>query len=335
MMIKASTVEAHRFGMVRKKGYDPVEVDAVMERLVAALETHERVNAELQGRVSEADDSVEAVRRTYQAAQQTKRQMVTEGQEEADELVREARAEVDEMSKSARTKAGDILAAASTDAERDRSESAAVLVESSRMAEERLAQAEADADAVRARVEGLTAGAQIRSERVLEEATDQARTIRIGATAEAEGMIERSRSDAEERTGAAEMLAAELVADARRRSEEIINAVRREEAHLRGHLARLSIAVSDVEDRVEAMARTAKDRTASIAEAIEVAADGATTPGGSVVPLDAGSSDASTPVAAVPESSEEEEPKPPLDDSQGHSATPVQWLLDQTGSGRS
>jgi DivIVA domain-containing protein len=335
MMIKASTVEAHSFGLVRRRGYDPVEVDAVMDRLVATLETHERVNADLQAQVTEADESVEAVRRTYQAAQQTKHQMIAEGHEEADDLVREARAEADRLMKEARTNSGDILAAAATDAERARSEVAATLADSSRAAVVRLEQADSAADAIRADVEGLTADAQIRSASLLEEVTLEARAIRAGATAEADGMLETARSQSEEKATAAESMAAQLVADARRRSEEIINAARREEAQLRGHLARLDLAVSDVEDRIEVMARTAQDRTGSIREAIEVANDGQRAPDAPVVQLSAGSSDGPAPVAGAQEPMPETQMPAHPDTTQGHSMTPAEWLLDQTGSGRS
>ena len=41
MKIEASTVKAHRFGTVRRKGYDPIEVDRVMERLVSTLQAYE------------------------------------------------------------------------------------------------------------------------------------------------------------------------------------------------------------------------------------------------------------------------------------------------------
>ena len=335
MMIKASTVEAHSFGLVRRRGYDPVEVDAVMERLVATLETHERVNADLQAQVTEADESVEAVRRTYQAAQQTKRQMIAEGHEEADDLVREARAEADELLKASRTNSGDILAAAATDAERARSDVVATLADASNTAVSRLEQADSEADAIRADVEGLIADAQIRSASLLEEANREARTIRVGATTEADGVLEAARNQSDEKAMAADSMAVQLVADARRRSEEIINAARREEAQLRGHLARLDLAVSDVEDRIEVMARTAKDRTASITEAIEVANDGDQTPGAPVAQLGAGSPDGPAPVAAPQEPMPETQMPAHPDTTQGHSMTPAEWLLDQTGSGRS
>jgi cell division septum initiation protein DivIVA len=321
--------------MVRRRGYDPVEVDAVMDRLVATLETHERVNADLQGHVTEADESVEAVRRTFHSAQQTKRQMIAEGQEEADDLVREARAEADGLLKAARTSSGDILAAAATDAERTRSEVTATLADASSTATARLEQADAEADAIRADVEGLIADAQIRSASLLEEATLEARAIRVNATTEADGILETARSQSEEKATAAESMAAQLVADARRRSEGIINAARREEAQLRGHLARLDLAVSDVEDRIEVMARTAKDRTASISEAIEVANDGPRTLGAAVAQLGAGYSDGPAPVVGAQESVPETRMPAHPDTSQGHSMTPAEWLLDQTGSGRS
>ena len=38
MKIEASTVKAHQFGTVRRKGYDPIEVDRVMDRLVSTLQ---------------------------------------------------------------------------------------------------------------------------------------------------------------------------------------------------------------------------------------------------------------------------------------------------------
>src|SRR5665811_762284 len=97
MKIESSTVEAHRFGRVRRKGYDPIEVDRVMERLVATLRSYEEETNALEARVTEADDSVDAIRRTFAAAQRTREEMVTEGARRAERIVQAAVLEADEL----------------------------------------------------------------------------------------------------------------------------------------------------------------------------------------------------------------------------------------------
>jgi len=103
MKIESSTVEAHRFGSVRRKGYDPVEVDRVMERLVATLRSYEEDTDVLETRVREADDSVEAIRRTFAAAQRTREEMIAEGNDKSVQIVQDARRLADELSEKTRT----------------------------------------------------------------------------------------------------------------------------------------------------------------------------------------------------------------------------------------
>ncbi len=103
MKIEATTVEAHRFGTVRRKGYDPVEVDRVMDRLVATLRSYEADTKTLRARVDEADESVDAIRRTFAAAQRTRQEMLDEGTNQAARLV--ADAEIDAHARLSEAKA--------------------------------------------------------------------------------------------------------------------------------------------------------------------------------------------------------------------------------------
>ena len=53
MRIESSTVENHRFGVARRRGYDATEVDSVMSRVADTLAQYERMISRLEARYSE------------------------------------------------------------------------------------------------------------------------------------------------------------------------------------------------------------------------------------------------------------------------------------------
>lgn len=155
-MISASAADAHKFGRVRRNGYDPAEVDAVVSRLVDTLRTYENTTTELQDRLAEADASADAIRRTFVAAEKTR-----------DEILDSARAQARTMTDGARDEADQILdtarAAAAESTERARRE----VMELSSLSE-RLG---ADMAATRARI---LADAEAEAQRTIEEAEAEA-----------------------------------------------------------------------------------------------------------------------------------------------------------------
>jgi DivIVA domain-containing protein len=96
-MISASIAETHRFGRVRKNGYDPAEVDAVVARLVDALRHNdERVTA-LTERIDAADASAEAITKTFVAAQATCDELIETANDDASSILADARAEAEAL----------------------------------------------------------------------------------------------------------------------------------------------------------------------------------------------------------------------------------------------
>ncbi len=133
-MISASIAETHRFGRVRKNGYDPAEVDAVIARLVDALRRNDERITTLTDKIDEADASADAIRKTFVAAQTTH-----------DEIIEDARSEASTIAEDARHEAEDLAAAT----ERLRSDVAAsrdeILTGVYKEAESRMREIEADA----------------------------------------------------------------------------------------------------------------------------------------------------------------------------------------------
>lgn len=100
-MISASIPETHRFGRVRKNGYDPAEVDAVVQRLVDALRQYDERVAALTEKIDAADASADAIRRTFVAAQSTRDQILVDARLEASSITESATIEVATLSRAA------------------------------------------------------------------------------------------------------------------------------------------------------------------------------------------------------------------------------------------
>lgn len=230
MKIEASTVEAHRFARVRRKGYDSVEVDRVMERLIATLRSHEHDTAELEARVSQADDSVDAIRRTFAAAQRTRDEMINESAGRAASIVEDAKGEAGRLIETARTEAEAVMF------ERDEA-----MIRAHRDGANRMAEAEAA------------------SHRLLLDA-EMARSDAVTLTEQA---LERNGAEIDTMTAAA-------VAEAERIANEIVGAARREEIRLASRLEELRTAVAEVETKIDALAALTAPHTTHIAEVIDL-----------------------------------------------------------------
>jgi DivIVA domain-containing protein len=96
-MINATVAGSHRFGTVRKHGYDPAEVDAVVERLADALSASEDRIHVLEQRLEESSVSSSAIARTLAAVEQTKEEIIAEAQSEADRIRHDAKSEAEEI----------------------------------------------------------------------------------------------------------------------------------------------------------------------------------------------------------------------------------------------
>jgi len=230
MKIEASTVEAHRFARVRRKGYDPIEVDRVMDRLVATLRTHEHDTAVLEERVAVADDSVDAIRRTFAAAQRTRDEMINESAERAATIVGDANGKATQIIENARAEAEAMMF-------------------------------ERDEAVVRAHSEGADrmAEAEAASYRLLLDA-EIARSDAVTLTEQA---LERNDSEIQAMTAAATV-------EAERFANEIVGAARREEIRLATRLEELRTAVAEVETKINDLVALTTPHTTHIAEVIDL-----------------------------------------------------------------
>lgn len=286
MRIKASTVEAHQYGVVRRRGYDPAEVDAVMDRLVDTLREYEHITADLQSRLKEADESSEAIRRTFLTAQRTRDEMLGE----ANRLAASARTEANDYAARSRSEADEMLAAATsrseeigTQAEQQaatsiteaesllaltRTEAARISEEAARDAE--LLRAEAAAEAAALATSGREDG-----EALVAGAVEETRRLREQAKMESEAMLAESEADAKQLVIAAESRAAEIVAEADERAHEMITVAQAEEAELNTRLGRLRSAVADIERELEKLASVTLERASFVGEVIDLESESA------------------------------------------------------------
>lgn len=109
-MNSASIAETHRFGRVRRNGYDPAEVDAVIARLVDALRhSDERINI-LTEKIDAADESADAIRKTFVAAQSTRDEIVESARQEASTITESAMVEAKELAATAEELQAEIAA---------------------------------------------------------------------------------------------------------------------------------------------------------------------------------------------------------------------------------
>lgn len=232
MKIEASTVEAHRFARVRRKGYDSVEVDRVMERLIATLRSHEHDTAELEARVAQADDSVDAIRRTFAAAERTRKEMVGEGAKEAAQVVLVAQQSADELL--ARTHAE----IDSMEFDRDQ-----VVIDAHAEWVDRLSEAEEE------------------SFRLLLDA-ENARSAAVSETAQILDLNQR----------VAESRLREVTEEASRIANEIVGEANREEAVIAERLQHLRAAVAEIETKIHDLAAVATPYTERITEIVDLTA---------------------------------------------------------------
>ncbi len=230
MKIEASTVEAHRFARVRRKGYDPIEVDRVMERLIATLRAYEHDTAKLEERVVQADDSVDAIRRTFAAAQRTRDEMINEGAARAAAIVDDAKGE-----------AGRLIGNARAEAEAMLFEPDEAMIRAHREGADRMAEAEASAYRLLLDAETARSDAVTLTEQALERNNTEIDTMKAAAVVETE-----------------------------RIANEIVGAARREEIRLATHLEELRTAVAEVESKINDLAALTAPRTTHIAQVIDL-----------------------------------------------------------------
>lgn len=213
MRVRSSTIESHHFTVVRRRGYDPAEVDAAMGRLADTLREYEALTEHLEVKLREADESSEAIHRTFVAAQRTRDEMIEEATKNATGVVGAARNRADEIVAETESQIEVMLAKAVSDADERYSEAAAVRAE-----------ADADADRIRTEANEILDVAKTKAESVRAQA-DETLTSAIAEaeakTEEADRVLSNHRRAAEAALGEAKDEAARLTADAENEAERL------------------------------------------------------------------------------------------------------------------
>lgn len=246
MRISASTVAAHRFGVVRRRGYDPAEVDAAMERVSDTLHEYEQLTARLEEELRQKLEPTEALRRTFEAAERTKQEMIAEGTAEAERLRTQAEVDVASMVEDAWTEASKVRSQAEDEAAEMVGRAAHRLDIAEREAERRLLQAEERA-----------AQAQIAAEASLDESGRVVGEATARAEAEAESLLD----------------------DARKRADALLATAGARERQLSDRLVALELAVADARRQLQALgeaAMSAAEHSASEGDESAEPADDAT-----------------------------------------------------------
>ena len=263
-MISASAADAHRFGRVRRNGYDPAEVDAVVSRLVETLQKYEDRMGSLEDRLTEADASADAIRRTFVAAEKTRDEILDAARAQAQSITDGARGEADEVLAAARSSAAD-----STERAREEVDRLTELAEhlELEMASTRagvLAEAQSEADRLVEEAESLAA----------ERAAAAAEHVRAETEADLVAARERQRrSDLAARATAiaiarlrreAELGADRLVEDAEARAATIVADAERERAALHDRAEHLRAAITSLQDSAARLADLAGSQASAI-----------------------------------------------------------------------
>lgn len=246
-MISASAADAHRFGRVKRNGYDPAEVDAVVGRLVDALRSYERSTAQLEERLAEADVSADAIRRTFIAAEQTRDEIIEAAREQARRLASEAEIQAAEVIENARTRAAQAT-------ERSEREVAALADLADRLDLEIGHRRESLLQEAEDRASALLTDAEEEAARRTIMSVHQARAVAESAAAEIEdhrrhaGLMIRTMSMAAAWTRReAELAAATIVEDAEAEAALIVADAMRERGALSERIAELRAALTTLE----------------------------------------------------------------------------------------
>ncbi len=282
MRIESSTVEHHRFGTARRRGYDATEVDSVMSRVADTLAQYERMLKRLESGTDlptpsdEATDADEAAG----APQDSASELLTKARAAAAHIVEAGTSQAEVIRHEATTTADriigaaeDHLAGAQVDAQRIREEADSLIDLGNSRSEELRAQAEtiltsaiADAERVRedaesfavaqaAEAEQMLHFAQTEANRLTTEATQSSDQARAEADAEVADVLARAREQAESMINSAveesrlvrerarsEM--EEMRASREGLSEELIATARNEAAEIRAAAAATAEAVT-------------------------------------------------------------------------------------------
>ncbi|NHZ71189.1 MAG: DivIVA domain-containing protein [Proteobacteria bacterium] len=230
-MISVSAAENHRFGRVRKNGYDPAEVDAVVARLIESLHSYEERTEKLEERLAEADASADAIRRTFITAERTRDEILSEATAEAEEMVARARSEAADLRSEAESLKIEIASERENALAEASAEAGRLMLEAEKSAAQRSVEAQEELRA--ARRDAITAAA---------ERTHEAAAARHAAAMATAWMTTAAHEDAQAIVDEAKIEAAAISRDSQREGEVL----RVKVASMRAAVAALQHAATDL-----------------------------------------------------------------------------------------
>jgi cell division septum initiation protein DivIVA len=248
--IEPTMLDLHHF-TVRRRGYEPSEVDAVMRHVADSLRRYEVRIGELEDRLAAAATS-----------EPPSTPEPTTVLEETPQTERE----VDEILARARDEAADLLAEGRREAE-------ALVTAAVREARDLRIRVKAEADEIQQRD-------RARAQEILDiarhEATDlssTARTDAAGIVSAAEATsadeLRRTKVDSATRIATAQAQSDQLLDEARRRADHIVEEARQEKLLLLQRVAQLKSAVLDVEREMQRMVAATLDRSEAVRSLME------------------------------------------------------------------
>jgi len=276
MRIESATVENHRFGVARRRGYDSDEVDAVMSRVADTLAQYERTISRLEERVESSKLSRDDIKSVVEV-QENRNRLLNEAKSAAAQIIDAATDEASAIRNEASLTADriigaaeDHLGAAQVDAQRLREEAASLLDLANERAEE-----------LRRQAESILTSAIAEAEKKREDSEAEA----LRAAAEAEKMLHIAQAEANRIANEAAQLSAQakdsadaavadVLAQARRQAEAMINSAVDETRLVRQRLhSELDEMRVDKEAKAEQHVASARNEAAEIRAAAAATAE--------------------------------------------------------------
>lgn len=276
MRIESSTVENHRFGVARRRGYDAAEVDSVMSRVADTLAQYERIIKRLESG-ADAETPPDELGGGRPGSRDSASELLSKARAAAAHIVEAATSQAEAIRNEATTTADriigaaeDHLAGAQVDAQRIRDEAESLIDLGNARSEELRAQAEtiltsaiADAERVREDAETFAVTQAAEAEQMLHFAQTEANRLTAEAT-----------RSSDETRAATDADVADVLARAREQAETMINSAVEEAKAVRerGRSESEEMRVSG-EARAEELIATARNEAAEIRAAAAATAE--------------------------------------------------------------
>jgi DivIVA domain-containing protein len=222
-LIHSSAIQGHHFLVTRRKGYDPAEVDAVINRLVDTLRKYEAREEELAAAEAEGISvaDLEVIRTPH-----------VDDAVDIEELEIEARRRLDAAERTAAA----LVAAAEEESDRIR-------------------------ELARADAANLTSRHNARAEELITSALTEVKALRSRVLHETNEYRAGKRTEAGALVRTAELQSAEMLEDARHEAGSLLGRARREHTMLEQRIGQLRSAIAGIEGQFRNLAETTLEQT--------------------------------------------------------------------------